>query len=120
MSSLLDSAMFPGTQGGPLEHCIGAKAVAFREALSPEFKEYGKRVIANAQKMAEEFVNRGYQVISGGTDNHSMLIDLRSKNITGKDAENALVKALDIVKKNQSLRCIKVYRPIILIDTVSL
>jgi len=100
MSSLLDSAVFPGTQGGPLEHCIGAKAIAFKEALSPEFKEYGKRVIANAKKMAEEFVDRGYKVISGGTDNHSMLIDLRSKNITGKDAENALVKADITVNKN--------------------
>lgn len=100
MSSLLDSAVFPGTQGGPLEHCIGAKAVAFGEALTPEFKDYGKRVIANSQRMAEEFVKRGYKVISGGTDNHSMLIDLRSKNITGKDAENALVKADITVNKN--------------------
>ena len=100
MSSVLDSAVFPGTQGGPLEHTIAAKAVAFGEALDPSFTVYGEQVIANARVMAEEFVNRGYKVISGGTDNHSMLIDLRSKNITGKDAENALVKADITVNKN--------------------
>ncbi len=100
MSSLLDSAVFPGSQGGPLEHVIAAKAVAFREAQSDEFKAYGKRVQENAKIMAEEFVKRGYKVISGGTINHSMLIDLRSKNITGKDAENALVKADITVNKN--------------------
>lgn len=100
MSSLLDSAVFPGSQGGPLEHVIGAKAVAFNEALSDDFKTYGEQVIKNAQLMAKELVDRGYQIISGGTDNHSMLIDLRSKNITGKDAENALTKAEITVNKN--------------------
>lgn len=100
MSTLLDAAVFPGTQGGPLEHVIASKAVAFGEALSPEFKEYGKQVIKNAAKMAEEFIARGYKVISGGTDNHSMLIDLRSKNLTGKAAENALVLADITVNKN--------------------
>jgi len=100
MSGLLDSAVFPGSQGGPLEHVIAAKAIAFGEALSDNFKAYGKQVIANAQAMADAFVSRGYKVISGGTDNHSMLIDLRSKNITGKDAENALVKADITVNKN--------------------
>jgi glycine hydroxymethyltransferase len=100
MSGLLDSAVFPGSQGGPLEHVIAAKAIAFGEALSENFKAYGKQVIENAQAMADAFVKRGYKVISGGTDNHSMLIDLRSKNITGKDAENALVKADITVNKN--------------------
>jgi glycine hydroxymethyltransferase len=100
MSSLLDSGVFPGTQGGPLEHVIAAKAVAFGEALSAEYKTYAKRVIANAQKMSEAFVARGYKIISGGTDNHSMLIDLRSKNITGKEAENSLIKADITVNKN--------------------
>ena len=100
MSGLLDSAVFPGSQGGPLEHVIAAKAIAFGEALTDDFKAYGKRVIANAQAMAEAFIKRGYKVISGGTDNHSMLIDLRTKNITGKDAENALVKADITVNKN--------------------
>ncbi|MCT4580194.1 MAG: serine hydroxymethyltransferase [Flavobacteriales bacterium] len=100
LSSLLDSAVFPGIQGGPLEHVIAAKAVAFGEALSPEFITYGKQVITNAKVMADELVKRGYQVISGGTENHSMLIDLRSKNITGKEAENALVKAHITVNKN--------------------
>ncbi len=100
MSSLLDSGVFPGTQGGPLEHVIAAKAVAFGEALQPEYRSYCKQVIINSSCMANEFVNLGYKVISGGTDNHSMLIDLRSKNITGKDAENALVKADITVNKN--------------------
>lgn len=100
MSSLLDSGVFPGTQGGPLEHVIAAKAVAFGEALKDEFKIYSKQTIANAQAMAQAFVDRGYQVISGGTDNHCMLIDLRSKNVTGKEAENALVKAHITVNKN--------------------
>ncbi len=100
MSALLDSAVFPGSQGGPLEHVIAAKAVAFGEALKPEFVAYQKQVVANAKVMAEEFVKRGYKIISGGTDNHSMLIDLRSKNITGKDAENALVAAEITVNKN--------------------
>ena len=100
MSSILNSGVFPGSQGGPLEHIIAAKAVAFQEALSPNFIEYGKQVISNSKKMAECFINKGYKVISGGTENHCMLIDLRSKNITGKDAENSLVKADITVNKN--------------------
>lgn len=100
MSALLDSAVFPGTQGGPLEHVIASKAVAFGEALTPEFKAYGKQVIANAQAMAKAFTDRGYHIISGGTDNHSMLIDLRSKNVTGKEAENTLIKVDITVNKN--------------------
>jgi len=93
MSSLLDAAVFPGTQGGPLEHVIAAKAVAFGEALTDNFKTYGQEVIKNAQVMAAELMNLGYKIISDGTDNHCVLLDLRSKGITGKDAENALVKA---------------------------
>jgi len=100
MSALLDAAVFPGTQGGPLEHVIAAKAVAFGEALSPEFKAYGQQVMKNAAVMADEFIKRGYKVISGGTSNHSMLIDLRSKNLTGKAAENALGLADITVNKN--------------------
>lgn len=100
MSALLDAAVFPGTQGGPLEHVIAAKAVAFGEALSDDFKVYGKQVQQNAQAMAAAFVKRGYQIISGGTDNHLMLIDLRNKNISGKAAENALVKADITLNKN--------------------
>jgi len=100
MSSLLDSAVFPGTQGGPLEHVIAAKAVAFGEALKPNFKTYGEQVIKNAQVMADAFVAKGYKVISGGTENHSMLIDLRSKDITGKEAENRLTEADITVNKN--------------------
>lgn len=100
MSSLLDAAVFPGNQGGPLEHIIAAKAVAFGEALSDEFFRYAHQVQKNAKAMAEAFVKRGYDIISGGTDNHMMLIDLRNKNITGKEAENALVKAEITVNKN--------------------
>ena len=100
LGSLLDAAVFPGMQGGPLEHVIAAKAVAFGEALSDNYKTYMKQVKLNASVMADEFVKRGYKVISGGTENHSMLIDLRSKNVTGKDAENALVKADITVNKN--------------------
>ena len=100
LSSLLDSAVFPGCQGGPLEHVIAAKAVAFREALTPEYRDYCARVIENAKVMAQEFVDRDYHLISGGTDNHSMLIDLRSKGVTGKDAENALGAADITVNKN--------------------
>ena len=100
MASLLDAAVFPGTQGGPLEHVIAAKAVAFGEALQPEFKVYQEQVRLNAKVMAEEFVKRGYNIISGGTDNHCMLIDLRAKNITGKDAEIALNNAHITVNKN--------------------
>ena len=102
MSALLDSAVFPGVQGGPLEHVIAAKAVAFYEALQPSFKEYGRQVKKNAQAMADAFVRRGYGVVSGGTDNHCMLIDLRSKfpDLTGKVAEKALVAADITVNKN--------------------
>ncbi len=100
LGSLLDAAVFPGMQGGPLEHVIAAKAVAFGEALTDNYKTYMKQVKLNASVMADEFVKRGYKVISGGTENHSMLIDLRSKNVTGKDAENALVKADITVNKN--------------------
>src|SRR6056297_1162617 len=102
MSSLLDSGVFPGTQGGPLEHVIASKAVAFGEALTPEFKEYQKQVKKNAAVMADEFIKNGYKVISGGTDNHSMLIDLRTKfpEITGKQVENTLVKAHITINKN--------------------
>ncbi|MCW5922452.1 MAG: serine hydroxymethyltransferase [Saprospiraceae bacterium] len=100
MSSILDSGVFPGMQGGPLEHVIAAKAVAFGEALQPTFKAYGQQVVRNAQAMAKEFVSRGYRIISGGTDNHLMLIDLRSKNVTGKVAENALGEADITVNKN--------------------
>ena len=102
MSALLDSAVFPGVQGGPLEHVIAAKAVAFYEALQPSFKEYGRQVKKNAQAMAEAFVRRGYGVVSGGTDNHCMLIDLRGKfpELTGKAAEKALVAADITVNKN--------------------
>lgn len=100
MSSLLDAAVFPGTQGGPLEHVIAGKAVAFEEALSESFLKYGIQMVKNAAVMSDAFMKRGYHVISGGTDNHCMLIDLRSKNITGKQAENALVKADITVNKN--------------------
>lgn len=102
MSQLLDSAVFPGTQGGPLEHVIAAKAVAFKEALQPEFKEWAKQVQTNARVLAEELVKRGFGIVSGGTDNHSMLVDLRTKypDLTGKVAENALVSADITVNKN--------------------
>ncbi|SHG21199.1 glycine hydroxymethyltransferase [Flavobacterium segetis] len=100
MSSLLDLAVFPGNQGGPLMHIIAAKAVAFGEALKDEFFTYALQLQKNANAMADAFVKRGYEIISGGTDNHMMLIDLRNKNISGKDAENALVKAEITVNKN--------------------
>ena len=100
MSSILNSAVFPGNQGGPLEHIIAAKAIAFGEALTDEFLHYQLQVKKNAAAMAQSFVERNYHIISGGTDNHMMLIDLRNKNITGKDAENALVKADITVNKN--------------------
>ncbi|GAB3640441.1 serine hydroxymethyltransferase [Spirosoma arcticum] len=100
MSSLLDSGVFPGTQGGPLEHIIAAKAVAFGEALTDDFYDYTLRVKANAQAMAKAFTDRGYSIISGGTDNHLMLIDLRSKGLTGKLAENTLIKADITINKN--------------------
>lgn len=100
MSSLLDSGVFPGTQGGPLEHVIAAKAVAFGEALSDDYTEYAHQVRKNAQAMAKAFVDKGYKIISNGTDNHLMLIDLSSKGLTGKLAENTLIKADITVNKN--------------------
>ena len=102
MSQLLNSAVFPGTQGGPLEHVIAAKAVAFNEALQPEFKEWAKQVKKNAAVLADELIKRGFDIVSGGTDNHSMLVDLRPKypELTGKVAENALVAADITVNKN--------------------
>ncbi|WP_375416866.1 serine hydroxymethyltransferase [uncultured Hymenobacter sp.] len=100
MSALLDSGVFPGTQGGPLEHVIAAKAVAFGEALSEDFGHYMRQVARNAQALAQAFSGLGYDIISGGTDNHLMLIDLRSKNLTGKLAENTLVKADITINKN--------------------
>lgn len=100
MGALLDAAVFPGIQGGPLEHVIAAKAVAFGEALTDNYKNYMKQVQKNAAVMADEFIKRGYTIVSGGTNNHSMLIDLRSKGVTGKDAENTLVKADITVNKN--------------------
>jgi len=100
MSQLLDLAVFPGSQGGPLEHVIAAKAVAFGEILSEDFKAYGKQIIANAQAMAASFNKRGYQLISNGTDNHLMLIDLRNKNLTGKKAQETLDKAHITLNKN--------------------
>ena len=100
MSSLFNSAVFPGNQGGPLEHIIAAKAIAFGEALTDEFMQYMLQVKANAEAMAKAFVDRGYHIISGGTDNHMMLIDLRNKDITGKAAEEALGKADITVNKN--------------------
>ena len=100
MSAILNSGVFPGMQGGPLEHVIAGKAVAFGEALQPNFKSYSQQVIDNAKVMATAFVDKGYKVISGGTDNHLMLIDLRSKGVTGKDAEKALGKADITINKN--------------------
>ncbi len=100
MSALLDGGVFPGTQGGPLEHVIAAKAVAYREALDDAFYIYMIQVQKNAQAMAKAFVERGYKIISGGTNNHLMLIDLRSKNLTGKLAENTLIKADITINKN--------------------
>jgi len=100
MSNLLDMAVFPGTQGGPLEHVIAAKAVSFGEILSDEFTVYAKQIIANAQAMSKVFVDKGYHIVSGGTDNHLLLIDLRNKNISGKKAEIALGKAEITVNKN--------------------
>ena len=100
MSHLINMSVFPGNQGGPLEHVIAAKAIAFGEALEPKFKDYMKRVQTNASLMADLFIEKGYNVISGGTDNHMLLIDLRNKNITGKDAEEILAKAEITVNKN--------------------
>ncbi len=100
MSNVLDMAVFPGTQGGPLEHVIAAKAVAFGEILSDEFTAYARQIVANAQAMAKAFTDKGYHIISGGTDNHLMLIDLRNKNITGKKAQETLDKAHITLNKN--------------------
>lgn len=100
LSSLLDSGVFPGTQGGPLEHVIASKAVAFGEALSDSYMDYIVQVAKNARVMADEFTSRGYKIISGGTDNHLMLIDLRPKKLTGKQAEEALIKADITINKN--------------------
>lgn len=102
MSSILNSGVFPGMQGGPLEHIIAAKAIAFGEALSDDYKKYTKQVVKNAQAMAEVFTSLGYDIVSGGTDNHLMLIDLRSKgeDVTGKAVENALIKADITINKN--------------------
>ena len=100
MSSLIDAAVFPGIQGGPLEHVIAAKAVAFFEILTDDFTAYAKQIIANAQAMARAFLEKGYHIVSGGTDNHLLLIDLRNKNITGRKAEQTLVKADITVNKN--------------------
>ena len=102
MSQILNSAVFPGIQGGPLEHVIAAKAVAFNEAVQPEFKEWAKQVQKNAKVLADELMKRGFDIVSGGTDNHSMLVDLRSKypDLTGKVAEKALVAADITVNKN--------------------
>ena len=100
MSNLLDMAVFPGTQGGPLEHVIAAKAVSFGEILSDEFTVYAKQIISNAQAMGKAFLAKGYNIVSGGTDNHLLLIDLRNKEISGKKAEIALGKAGITVNKN--------------------
>ena len=100
ITSVLDSGVFPGTQGGPLEHVIAAKAVSFTEALSDDYMNYILQVSKNAKAMAEAFLERGYKIISGGTDNHLMLIDLRSKNLTGKKAEEALIHADITINKN--------------------
>jgi glycine hydroxymethyltransferase len=100
LTSLLDSGVFPGTQGGPLEHVIAAKAIAFQEALSDEYLDYVVQVVKNAKAMADRFVDLGYSLISGGTDNHMMLIDLRSKDLTGKIAETSLGKADITINKN--------------------
>ena len=100
MSACLDGAVFPGTQGGPLEHVIAAKAIAFGEALTPEFGQYAQQVKSNAQAMAKAFLSKGYDIISGGTDNHLMLIDLRPKGLSGKLAENTLIQADITINKN--------------------
>ena len=96
----LNSRVFPGSQGGPLMHIIAAKAVAFKEALAPEFKGYQKQIVKNAQAMADELKNQGFRLVSGGTDNHLMLVDLTSTNVTGKEAQEALDRACITVNKN--------------------
>lgn len=100
MSAVLDGAVFPGIQGGPLEHVIGAKAVAFAEAIDSKFEVYAKQVKANAQALAKSMIDLGFEIVSGGTDNHLMLIDLRNKNVNGKETEKALVKADVTCNKN--------------------
>jgi len=100
MSNLIDMGVFPGTQGGPLEHIIAAKAISFGEILTDSYTSYAKQVQSNAQAMAKAFVKRGYNIISGGTDNHLMLIDLRNKNLTGKKAQETLDKAHITLNKN--------------------
>jgi glycine hydroxymethyltransferase len=100
ISAVLDSGVFPGTQGGPLEHVIAAKAVAFEEALSDDYFKYVMQVVKNAKVMADAFTQKGYKIISNGTDNHLMLIDLRSKNLTGKKAEEALIQSDITINKN--------------------
>jgi glycine hydroxymethyltransferase len=100
MSELLDSAVFPGTQGGPLMHVIAAKAVAFKEALQPSFADYAQQIVTNARALGAELRDRGYDVVSGGTDNHLVLIDLRNKGLTGKTAEAALEAASITANKN--------------------
>jgi len=100
VAAAVNKATFPGTQGGPLEHVIAAKAVALKEALDPSFKDYTKQIVANAQALAKGLVSRGYQLVSGGTDNHLMLVDLRNKGLTGKAAEKALDLAAITVNKN--------------------
>lgn len=100
MSAVLDSAVFPGIQGGPLEHVIGAKAIAFAEAIDPQFEVYAKQVKANAKALSKAMVDNGFEIVSGGTDNHLMLIDLRNKNVNGKETEKALVKADITCNKN--------------------
>jgi glycine hydroxymethyltransferase len=100
MSEILDSNVMPGIQGGPLMHIIAAKAVAFKEALLPDFKKYAHQIITNAKTLSEELIHLGYDIVSGGTDNHVFLVDLTNKNITGKEAENALHEAGMTVNKN--------------------
>jgi glycine hydroxymethyltransferase len=99
-AATINKAMFPGTQGGPLEHVIAAKAVAFREALEPSFRTYSAQIVANARALAKALVDRGYELVSGGTDNHLMLVDLRNKSLTGKVAEKSLDAAGITVNKN--------------------
>ena len=100
MSAVLDSAVFPGIQGGPLEHVIAAKAVAFAEAIDPKFETYAKQVVANARALAKAMMANGFDIVSGGTDNHLMLVDLRNKKVNGKETEKALVKADITCNKN--------------------
>jgi glycine hydroxymethyltransferase len=100
LAKAIDKSVFPGTQGGPLEHVIAAKAVAFGEALQPEFKVYAAAVVANARRLARELMARGLNIISGGTDTHVMLVDVRSKGVTGKQAEDLLTKAAMTVNRN--------------------